>query len=102
MTSMEPTALGWVDEDTSTAPDWHRAQVRRLAQRLGYRLVWPDPASVLHIADQVRNTAADAVIMPAPDHLDPIALARVMDVADVETVSPRLSYARWTPAKGTW
>ncbi|MFD4401197.1 hypothetical protein ACFWPH_00385 [Nocardia sp. NPDC058499] len=92
---MEPTALGWVDDDASTAPDWHRAQVRRLAQRLGYRLVWPDERSVLHVADQARNAGVDTVIMPAPDHLDPVALNRLMDIADVETVSPRMSYARW-------
>ena len=35
------------------------------------------------------------MILPAPDHLGALELNRVMDVADVETVLPRLSFARW-------
>lgn len=92
----EPIAFGWVDDDMSTALDWDRAQVCRLARRLGYRLVWPDIRSVLPVADQVRNAAADVVIMPAPEHLGPLELNRVMDIADVETVLPCLSFARWS------
>lgn len=92
---MHPTAFGWIDDDVSTAPEWDRAQVRRLADRLGYRLVWPDVRSVLPLADQARNAGVDVVILPAPDHLGPLELNRVMDVADVETVLPRLSFARW-------
>jgi hypothetical protein len=38
------------------------------------------------------------VILPAPDHLGALELNRVMDVADVETVLPRLSFARWYAA----
>ncbi|MEU1981671.1 hypothetical protein [Nocardia sp. NPDC019395] len=95
---MGPTAFGWVDDDASTAPAWDRAQVRRLAERLGYRIIWPDEYSVLSVADQARNSGADVVIVPAPEHLDPLALNRVMDVVDVEMVSPRLSFARWSVA----
>ncbi|MEU1985791.1 hypothetical protein [Nocardia sp. NPDC019395] len=80
----------------STAPDRDRAQVRRLAERLGYEIVWPDECSVLPVADQARNAAADVVVLPAPDHLGPLELNRVMDIADVETVLPRLSFARWS------
>ncbi len=94
----EPIAFGWVDDDVSPAPDWDRAQVSRLARRLGYRLVWSGIRSVLPVADQVRNAAADVVITPAPEHLGPLELNRVMDIADVETVLPRLSFARWSPA----
>lgn len=93
---MEPTAFGWVDDEVSTAPDRDRAQVRGLADRLGYRMTWPDERSVLSVADQVRNSQADVVILPAPDHLGPLELNAVMDIADVETVLPRLSFARWT------
>lgn len=92
---MQPTAFGWVDDDVSAAPEWDRAQVGRLADRLGYQIVWPDEYSVLPVADQARNSGADVVILPAPDHLAPLELNRVMDVADVETVIPRLSFARW-------
>lgn len=95
-----PIAFGWVDEDASSAPDWDRAQVSRLARHLGYRVVWSDEYSVLSVPDQVRNIGADVVILPAPDHLGPLELNRVMDVADVETVSPRLSFARWSTVRG--
>ncbi|MGW0180915.1 hypothetical protein [Nocardia sp. NPDC003345] len=82
----------------STAPDWDRARVRRLADRLGYRIIWPEVRSVLPLVDQVRNAGVDAVILPAPDHLGALELNRVMDVADVEVVLPRLSFARWYAA----
>ncbi|NKY55232.1 hypothetical protein [Nocardia flavorosea] len=96
---MRPIAFGWIDHDTSISPHWDRAQVLRLAKRLGYRLIWPDELSVLSVADQVRNSGADVVILPAPDHLGPLELNRVMGVADVETVLPRLSFARWAFGK---
>ncbi|CCF64900.1 hypothetical protein [Nocardia cyriacigeorgica] len=89
-------ALGWIDHDISSAPDWDRAQIRRLALRLGYQLVWPCEHSVLRPADQVRNAQAELVILPAPDHLGPLELNAVMEIADVEIVLPRLSFARWT------
>ncbi|WP_174188280.1 hypothetical protein [Nocardia barduliensis] len=92
---MRPTAFGWIDHDASTAPEWDRAQVCRLARRLGYRVVWPDERSVLPVADQARDAEADVVILPAPHHLGPLELNRVMDIADVETVLPRFSFARW-------
>lgn len=92
---MRPTAFGWIDYELSTAPDWDRAQVRRLAERLGYQIVWPDELSVLPVTDQARNARADVVILPSPNHLGALELNRLMDVADVETVLPRLSFARW-------
>lgn len=94
----QPRALGWINDDVSTAPEADRAAVQRLADRLGYRLVWPDEISVLPVSAQLPSIGADAVLMPAPDHLDPLELNRVMDIADVETVSPRLSFARWSIA----
>lgn len=81
------TAFGWIDFDLSIAPEWDRAQIHGLARHLGYRLAWPDERSVLRVADQ------------APDHLSPLELNAVMDVADIETVAPRLSFARWAFAK---
>ncbi len=89
------TAFGWIDHDVSTAPDWDAAQIQRLARRLGYRVVWPHPLSVLPVVDQVRGAGAEVVIMPAPEHLGPLELNRVMEIADVEVVLPRLSFARW-------
>lgn len=94
-------ALGWIDYDISRAPESDRDRIRRLADQLGYRLVWPCERSVLRVVDQVRNAEADLLILPAPGHLSPLELNKVMDIADVETVLPRLSFARWTPRQVT-
>ncbi|MEU4313729.1 hypothetical protein [Nocardia sp. NPDC024068] len=91
-----PTALGYVDLDVSTSVVWERAQIQRLGRHLGYLMIWPDPVSVLPLFDQVRAADVDAVVIPGPHHLGPLELNRVMDVADVETVLPRLSFARWS------
>ncbi|MGW0180801.1 hypothetical protein [Nocardia sp. NPDC003345] len=89
---------GWIDYDAGSSPEWDRAQLLRLAKQLGYRVVWPNESSVLPVSEQARNAGVDAVILPSPDHLGPVELNRVMDVADVETVLPRLSFARWHSA----
>ncbi|MGI5222584.1 hypothetical protein [Nocardia sp. CA-290969] len=88
-------AFGWINVDISRSPESDRAHIRCFARHLGYRLVWPRELSVLPVVDQVRNASADLVILPAPDHLSAVELNAVMDVADVETVFPRLSFARW-------
>ncbi|WP_040837141.1 hypothetical protein [Nocardia brevicatena] len=88
-------AFGWIDYDISRAPEADRDRIRRLTDQLGYRLVWPCERSVLRVVDQVRNAGADLVILPAPDHLSPLRLNAVLEIADVETVLPRLSFARW-------
>ncbi|WP_433730484.1 hypothetical protein ACQP0C_03535 [Nocardia sp. CA-129566] len=94
----EPTALGWVDLDISSAADWDAAQVRRLAQRLGYALIWPPELSSLPLVDQVRCADVDAVIAPSLEHLNVLAVNAIMSVADVEIVLPRLSFHRWAVA----
>lgn len=90
-----PTALGWIDHEVSMAPGWDRAQVQRLARHLGYALIWPPIESVVPLVDQVRAADVDVVITPSPDHLDAIMLNAVMSVTTVETVCPRLTFARW-------
>ncbi len=62
---MRPKAFGWIDFETSTAPEWDRPRMCRLARRLGYRMAWPDERSLLSVADQAR-AGADCVI--CPDH----------------------------------
>ncbi|WP_281198536.1 hypothetical protein [Nocardia vermiculata] len=42
----------------------------------------------------------DVVVLPAPMHLDPLTINNLMHVADVEIVSPRLSFARWSAFGG--
>lgn len=93
-----PIALGWIDYDASCAFEWDRARIRRLARHLGYRVVWRSERSVLPIVTQIRNSGAELVVLSSPDHLDPLELNAVMEVADVETVVPRLSFARWAGA----
>lgn len=94
-----PTALGWVDSGISTAFEWDSAQVCRLCRRLGYGLIWDD-SPILELTDRVRTLDVDAVVLPAPMHLDPLTINNLMHVADVEIVSPRLSFARWSAFGG--
>lgn len=89
-----PTALGWVDTNVSAAYEWDCAQIVRLARHLGYALIWPE-ASLLPLVDLVRAADVDALIVPSPAHLHPVELNAVMGIAAVETVLPRMSFARW-------
>ncbi|WP_460700880.1 hypothetical protein [Nocardia thraciensis] len=89
-----PTAFAWVDPTISPWGEWENARIRQLARRLGYRLYWPEP-SVLPLVDQVRDADVDAVITPSPCHLDVMQLHALMSIVDVETATPRMSFARW-------
>ncbi|MFF0454727.1 hypothetical protein [Nocardia africana] len=95
----QPSALGWVDSDISTAYEWDSAQVSRLCRRLGYALVW-DAAPAVRLIDCVRAADVDAVVIPTPEHLDPLTINNLMHLADVEIVTPRLSFARWSAVGG--
>lgn len=94
----QPTALAWISDEASEAPELDAARLRILARRLGYTLIWPD-ASLVPLPDLVRDADVDAVLTPSTDHLDALTLNAVMCLADVETVLPRLSFAKWTDAK---
>lgn len=93
-----PTAFAWIDLEVSTAPAWDRAQVQRLARSLGFVLLWPEP-SLIPLADQVAEADVDALITPSPAHLSALTLNALMRFTDVETVSPRLSFERWSFGK---
>ncbi|MFF0607770.1 hypothetical protein ACFYUD_03760 [Nocardia tengchongensis] len=95
-----PTALGWLDSEASAAPDWDRAQMRRLARHLGYQLEWAPDISMIPLVDIARETDVDTLIIPAPHHLDALALNALLSVVDVESVLPRLSFHRWTLSAG--
>ncbi len=92
-------ALGWIDPCSPT-PEWDSAQVRRLARRLGYALRWADADSVLGLAEQVRSSGAEIVLLPSSAHVDVVTLDRVMAVADVECACPRASFGRWSVLGG--
>ncbi|WP_280362575.1 hypothetical protein [Nocardia wallacei] len=90
-----PTAFGWVDPEISTAPTWDQARIQRLARHLGYLIIWPEP-SIVPLPDQVRATDTDVLITPAPEHLTVLTINALLNFVDVEILSPRLSFTRWS------
>ncbi|WP_280335608.1 hypothetical protein [Nocardia wallacei] len=92
----QPAAMPWVNPLVSTAPDWDAAQARRLARQLGFVVVPPSEVSLVPLVDQARAADVDAVIVPSPDHVDAYMLHALMCIVDVETVCPRMSFARWS------
>lgn len=97
---LQPTAFGWIDTDVVTsAPTWDLAQMRRLCRRLGYVLLIPEVTAV-RLIDQIRVADVDAVVIPTLEHLDPLTINNLMHLADVEVVTPRMSFARWSAVGG--
>ena len=104
-----PTAIGYLRLDLSgDAMDWDIAQIRKLAMRYGYDLaeiVRLDGAGIHIVAalrEVIRETDAEAVIMPNLAHLDdrPEELVRACDVI---TVRPTNTYARRAyPGECVW
>ncbi|MFJ4657351.1 hypothetical protein ACIP5Y_39300 [Nocardia sp. NPDC088792] len=92
-----PTALGYVDDERSgIGVQWDRAQVTRLARRLGYELIWgPAEGSALNLVDLVHESDVDAVVIPSSLHVDALTLDRLMYTCDVETALPRETFARY-------
>ncbi|MFE3190898.1 hypothetical protein ACFXHA_17940 [Nocardia sp. NPDC059240] len=99
-----PTAVGYVRSDISGAGQaWDEEQIRSLARRLGYdfaKMVVVDgrsgksPLAVLKAT--VTRLAAEAVVVPTADHFDSeAALTDLVKAADVITVNPENTYARW-------
>ena len=91
-----PTALGFVDEERSgVGAQWDRAQVVRLARRLGYDLLWPPAESTVPLVDQVREADVDAVLIASPQYLDVLTVDRLMHTCDVEAAVPRTTFVRY-------
>ncbi|MFJ4650951.1 hypothetical protein ACIP5Y_06710 [Nocardia sp. NPDC088792] len=91
----EPTALEYINDSVSEAPQWDSAICRRLARRLGYRLIRPVDDSALSLVDYVREVDVDAVIVPNIGHVDALTLDRLMHTVDVEAAAPRETFARY-------
>ncbi|QLY31256.1 hypothetical protein [Nocardia huaxiensis] len=97
------TAIGYLRSDISGArKQWDEHQNRGRAARLGYTLAktvvfsqrTDDP--IQRLINVIRNTGAEAIVVPSADHFGgdiPEALVRV---ADVITVQPERTYARWS------
>ncbi len=101
MVRRNPTALGVVDAD-GEAYEWQRAQVLRLARHLGYAVIWAAEDSLLPLVDQVRAADVDVVIVSSTDQVDALTLNAVMSVVPVESVCPRMSFARWGDTRPEW
>ncbi|WP_040837390.1 hypothetical protein [Nocardia brevicatena] len=99
----KPKALGYLRKDKSGVhQQWDEAQIRALAQRFGYELCktivfgefTEDPIGELVVS--VQRNRAEAVFVPGLEHFDGIAPRSLVTVADVITVSPQHTYARWS------
>ncbi|WP_280269341.1 hypothetical protein [Nocardia wallacei] len=90
----QPTALGWIDPDVSSSPEWDAARLLRFARRLGYELLWREESAV-RVVDQVRALDVDVVLIPAPNHLSALEFDSIMHLCGIETLCPRMSFDRW-------
>ncbi|MEV6773381.1 hypothetical protein AB0N05_32590 [Nocardia sp. NPDC051030] len=98
----QPAAIGFLRHDVSGAQQqWDEAQIQHLARRLGYDLCktlifGPETdRPLLRVRTAVSRLDADAVITPSLEHFDGQVPDDVVEVADVITVSPENTYARW-------
>lgn len=100
-----PTALGYLRTDVSGIGQlWDEHQIRTLATRLGYDFagtVVYDPASgrppMDRIKRQIVRLDAEAVVVPCTDHFEGGKVpADLVQRADVVTVAPEDTYARWS------
>lgn len=96
-------AIGYLRRDISgVRQPWDEIQVRSLAKRLGYNLrkIITFTSGVDDVERRLRNIVerlgVDAVVVPGIAHFEggviPPGLVRV---ADVITVEPECTYARW-------
>lgn len=95
-------ALGYVRKDVSGVRQrWDEQQIRSLAGRFGYFLhktvvfgsYIDDPVGELMCV--VERTEAEALFVPSLEHFDGCVPRALVSVADVVTVVPRYTYARW-------
>ncbi|MCU1647295.1 MAG: hypothetical protein JWN03_7570 [Nocardia sp.] len=101
----KPTCLGYVRTDVSdVALWWDQAQIRKLAQRLGYDfadMVIYDPRfgrpPLARLKAQATRLDTEAVIVPSPEHFEGAEIpGTLVQQLDVITVTPEETYARRT------
>ncbi|MEV0467858.1 hypothetical protein AB0I30_00290 [Nocardia tengchongensis] len=103
MTMFEiPIALGYLRSDVSgVRQPWDEERNRSLAARLGYQLAKTVAFSghtdypVQRLILVVRTTGAEAVFVPNLTHLGGSVPEELLQVADVITIEPEATYARW-------
>ncbi|MGW4243114.1 hypothetical protein [Nocardia sp. NPDC004722] len=98
----QPAAIGFLRHDVSGAQQqWDEAQIQHLARRLGYDLCktlifGPETdRPMLRVRTTLSRLAADAVIVPSLAHLGGRIPDDLVEIADIITVSPENTYARW-------
>ncbi|MEU1426457.1 hypothetical protein ABZ412_05195 [Nocardia sp. NPDC005746] len=98
----QPSAIGYLRHDVSGAQQqWDEAQIQHLARRLGYDLcktVVFGPETdrpLVRVRTLVSRMEADAVIIPSLAHFGGHIPDDIVQVADIITVSPENTYARW-------
>ncbi|NEW40334.1 hypothetical protein GV794_03795 [Nocardia cyriacigeorgica] len=97
-----PTAVGYLRRDVSgVVQTWDEIRIRGLAKRFGYDLaktvvfgsVTDHP--VTRLINVVRSLDAEAVVVPGLGHFEGEVPGRLVSVADLITVKPENTYARW-------
>ncbi|MFB8000674.1 hypothetical protein [Nocardia sp. NPDC056000] len=98
----QPAAIGFLRHDVSgTHQRWDKAQLHQLAKRLGYDLcqtlvLGPETGELIdEVRTAITEAEADAVITPSLDHFDGEIPDPLVEVADLITVTPENTYARW-------
>lgn len=101
-----PTAIGYLRTDVSgIRQTWDETQIRSLAGKLGYnylKLVAFSNATLdplERLATLARRLDVDAVVTPSLEHVGGQVPELVVAAADVITVSPQKSYARWASGR---
>ncbi|MBO0856016.1 MAG: hypothetical protein J2P18_19875 [Nocardia sp.] len=100
---MRIDAIGYLRRDVSgVRQPWDEVQIRSLARRLGYNLckIVTFTGELDDVAGRLGNIVerldADVVFVPSVDHFDGgVVPWRLVEVADVITVEPEYTYARW-------
>lgn len=99
---VNPPAIGYLRKDVSGAhQQWDEAQMRSLAKRLGYRLTKTvtfgaqTDNPLQRLMNVIENVAAEAVLTPSLTHFGGEIPDVLVKAADVITVQPETTYARW-------
>ncbi|WP_245746033.1 hypothetical protein [Nocardia altamirensis] len=101
--SWKPTCIGYLRTDVSgVAQLWDQAQIRRLADRLGYDfadMVIYDPKfsrpPLARLKAQATRLQAEAVIVPSSEHFEGNEIpGTLVQRLDVITVNPEETYSR--------
>ncbi|MCZ9327574.1 hypothetical protein [Nocardia farcinica] len=102
----KPPAIAYLRRDISgVRQQWHENALRGTALRLGYNLrktIVLGPGSVNPTADLVavvHRLRVEAVFVPGLEHFDAVVPRELVAIADVITVWPPRTFARWSSGR---